>query len=332
MSGDRGRKSSGSGAPFEPRTGSISLGGAQEGEFGLIREMVAQWGALAQGIGDDAAMLTVPDGECLVVSTDAAVEGVHFRREWMSLREIGYRAAVAALSDLAAMGARPIGLLIALSLPRGARRDALEIAEGIGDAATAALAPIVGGNLSAASGISLTTTVLGATPTPIRRSGVKPGDLIHLTGVVGGVKAALEALIRGDDPTPEQRARLVRPSARLVEGQWLAAQGVHAMIDVSDGVAADVRHLAAASDVRIVLELDDLPCHAGVAPIDAAQSGEEFELAFAAPPTTDLGGFAARFGVPVTAIGRAMPGAPGVVLERRGKRVALPPGHDHFSE
>src|SRR5262245_42670453 len=110
------------------------LGGDGEAEFDAIKAMLARWGARAVGIGDDAAVLDAPRGDSLVVSVDTSVEGRHFKREWLSPREIGYRAVAAALSDLAAMAALPVGVLVALGVPRGWRDSLLELADGIGDA------------------------------------------------------------------------------------------------------------------------------------------------------------------------------------------------------
>src|SRR4051812_5718851 len=128
----------------------IALGPGQE--FDIVRTLLAEWGKAAQRIGDDAAILEVPAGEKLVVSTDTSLEGVHFRRDWLNSFEIGYRATAAALSDLAAMAARPLGILIALTLPEGDRNEAREIAIGIREGASAVMCPIVGGDLSAGGG------------------------------------------------------------------------------------------------------------------------------------------------------------------------------------
>ena len=127
--------------------GNIELGPGKE--FDLVRTIVDEWGKSAQHIGDDAAIITVPEGEKLVVTTDTSVDGVHFRHEWLNHFEIGYRATAAALSDLAAMGARPLGIVIALTLPEADRLSARALATGIREGASAVLCPIVGGDLSA---------------------------------------------------------------------------------------------------------------------------------------------------------------------------------------
>src|SRR3954468_16749031 len=194
-------------------------------EFDLVRTLLAEWGKTAQSIGDDAAVLDVPPGERLVVTTDTSVEGVHFRREWLNYFEIGYRATAAALSDLAAMGARPIGVVIALTLPEGDRQEARALATGIREGAAAVLCPIVGGDLSAGKVLSLTITALGSVPRPLSRAGAKVGDRVYVTGSLGGPDAALRAWLAGKEPRESERARFACPVPRIDAGIALAARG-----------------------------------------------------------------------------------------------------------
>jgi thiamine-monophosphate kinase len=308
----------------------LALGAGRE--FDAIRSMLRVWGSRARGIGDDAAVLDVPTGERLVASTDAAVEGVHFRRDWLSPREIGARTAAAALSDLAAMAAAPLGLLVALGVPPAWRDQLDELARGIGDVAERSGCPVVGGNVSAAGELSLTLTVLGAALRPLGRDGLESGDVLYVTGALGGPAAALDALREGRAPRAAHRARFAAPQPRLAEARWLADAGAHAAIDVSDGVVADAGHLAAASGVRVVLELASIPCIEGATPELAAASGEEYELlvGFASRSLPDVRAFQSRFGVALTAIGRVAEGD-GVIVERDGARVDPPHGHDHLS-
>lgn len=313
--------------------GGVALGPGRE--FDAIRRMLALWGPAASDVGDDAAVLSVPAGELLCVSTDASVEGVHFRRGWLTPREIGYRATVAALSDLAAMAARPLGVLVAVVLPERWRGELDALAEGVGEAALATGAPIVGGDTSAGAELSLTVTVLGAARVPLRRSGARPGDVVYVTGTFGGPFAALAAFLEGREPDPAHRGRFARPAARVGEARWLAERGARAAVDVSDGLAADLAHVAAASGVRIVVDLDRVPRVAAVSAADAARSGEEYELALTAPAGLDARAFAERFGVPLTAVGTVEhvgAGAAGEIEARvGGRRVDLPAGHDHLS-
>lgn len=297
------------------------------GEFDLIRDFVRRWGAAARGVGGDCAELDVPAGERLIVSTDSSVEHVHFRRRWLSAHEIGYRATAAALSDLAAAAATPIGLLLALTAPAAWRSELGAIAEGVADAAMAAGAPIVGGDVTAGAVLSLTVTVLGRARRPLSRRGARSGDAVYVTGWLGGPGAALRALLAGAEPDAAHRARFAHPEPRLQEARWLAARGARAAIDLSDGLAADARHLAAASAVRVRLETERVPRMPGVDVRDALASGEEYELLVTAPPGLDVAAFRDAFGLPLTMVGTVLPGGePGVEA-----RVDLPGGHDHFS-
>ena len=161
--------------------GNIELGPGKE--FDLVRTLLAEWGKSAQHIGDDAAIVEVPAGEKLVITTDTSVDGVHFRHEWLNHFEIGYRATAAALSDLAAMGARPLGIVIALTLPEADRVEARALATGIREGASAVLCPIVGGDLSSGKTLSLTITALGGVARPLSRGGAKAGQRVYVTGL-----------------------------------------------------------------------------------------------------------------------------------------------------
>lgn len=331
----------------------VTLGPGRE--FDAVRALLEQWGSAAIGIGDDGAVLEVPAGSRLVVSTDSTVEAVHFRPQWLTAEEIGWRATMAALSDLAAMGAAPLGVLLALTVPARWRPALGPLAEGIGAAVRAQGAPIVGGDVTDGDRLALAITVLGHTPRPLSRAGARPGDLLWVTGRLGGPGAALAAWERGGAPSEAARARFARPAARLAAGQWLAAHGATAAIDLSDGLGGDAAHIAAASGVRCVLDLDAIPCVAGAGPMEALASGEEYELLVAIPeaavraavpasPASPAGGAADAFGaafaaahggLALTRIGRVeAPGpddAPGVRGESGGRPVALPRAHDHFA-
>jgi thiamine-monophosphate kinase len=300
-------------------------------EFDAIRQMVARWGSRAVGVGDDAALVDLPRGDTLVASVDSTVEDVHFRRGWLTGWEIGYRAAAAALSDLAAMGAAPVGMLIAIAIPDSWRPNMLEIAEGVGEVAKRWKAPILGGNTTRGRELSITTTVLGSVFGPLERRAVKPGHRLYVTGRLGASGAALRALLDNAEPDPRHREKFARPQPRVAEARWLAGEGAVAAIDVSDGLVADLGHLAAASGVRIELDLDHIPVADGVNPTDAAASGEEYELVVSAPEPLDLEAFVAAFRLPLTPIAHAVAGDPGVDVRRKGRRVANPGGHDHFS-
>lgn len=319
--------SQGASAEHEPH---LPLGAGAE--FDAIRAMLREWGPRASGIGDDAAVLDVPAGERLVVSTDATVEGVHFRREWLSSEEIGARAATAALSDLAAMAARPLGMLLALGVPDGWRPELRELARGVGASAAQARCPVVGGNVTRARELSLTITVLGTVERPLRRRGARPGEEVYVTGRLGGPAAALRALESGRVPDPEHMARFAGPRARIAEARWLAGCGATAGIDISDGLGADLAHLARASGVSVDLHLTHVPCVDGVPPEDAVASGEEYELivTFPADAAPDEGQFASQFGIPLTRIGVAQR-ATGEPVRAIDAHVDPVRGHDHLS-
>ena len=315
-------------APGAPHT---ALGGGRE--FDAVRTLLARWGDRARGVGDDAAILDVAPGARLVVSTDTSAEGVHFRAGWFTPAELGWRAATSALSDLAAMAARPLGLLFAASVP--ARwRDALpEIGDGVADAAAQVGCPIVGGDLTSGRDLVLTITVLGEAARPVTRAGALPGDVLYVTGRLGAPGRALDALLRGDTPAPAHRARFAHPHARVAEACWLAERGARALVDISDGLLAEAGHLAAASGCRLAIDRTRVPRVEGAAPDDALTSGEEYELLCAAPDSLDANEFLGTFGVELTRIGTVLPPdphGPDVVLED-GARVDLPGGYDHFT-
>jgi len=309
---------------------SLALGSGAE--FDAIRGMLARWGKRATGIGDDAAVLDVPRGDSLVASVDSFVEHRHFRSGWITPREIGYRAVTAALSDLAAMAARPLGILVALNLSAAYEKQLMELADGIGDAVDAATTRILGGNVTGAEELCLTTTVMGAAFAPLARKGLEPGDFIYVTGRLGGPGAATAAWLTGHAPAAEHRARFAKPVARLREARWLADRGAVAAIDISDGLAADLEHLAAASGVGADIDLDRLPLVSGVDDvIGAAASGEEYELLVGMRGELDASEFERTFNLPLTAIGRVTTREEGIAFSRGGGRVAKPSGYDHLS-
>lgn len=303
------------------------------GEFDVISAALRRWGALARGVGDDCAVIDVPSGEKLVLSVDTALEGVHFRKSWLSPQEVGYRATTAALSDLAAMAATPIGVAVALTLPDGWRPEFLQLCDGIGRAVQSADAVIIGGDLTRGAELSLTLTVIGSAAAPLSRRGAQVGDAVWVTGRLGGPLLALRAWERGGSPGPECRARFAHPVARFAEAKWLQQRGATALIDVSDGVLSEAAHLAAAGGVRLCIDLDALPLFSAASPEEAARSGEEYELVLTAPAGLDAAAFTDEHQLALTRIGTVEAGAvgaPPLEVHRRGRRVELPRGHDHF--
>ncbi|MBI4542519.1 MAG: thiamine-phosphate kinase [Gemmatimonadetes bacterium] len=307
-------------------------------EFDRIRRLAARWRERAHGLGDDCAFLEA-GGETLAVSVDLAVEGVHFRREWLTPAEIGYRAAAAALSDLAAVAAEPMALLLSLGLPVGEDEATVQaLADGVGDAAADAGAVIVGGDLSRADQLVVGCCVIGRAPSAVRRVGARPGDRLVVTGALGGPLTALTAWEAGEEPDAEARVRFARPAPRHVAARFLAAHRARAMIDLSDGLAGDVGHLLAASAVGAALWVERIPVlHAAASCAArlgeppwrfAARSGEEYEL-LAALPSDVADAELAQAPVPVAVIG-VVEAEPGVRASDAGRAVVLPPGYDHF--
>lgn len=300
-------------------------------------------GTLVVGPGDDAAVIEAQAGARIVLSTDASIEGVHFRREWMTWEVIGHRAAAAALSDLAAMGAAPIGLLVSAALPPELDAGtAAALGRGVGRALALAGGRLLGGDVVASPGpVMLDVTVVGQTRRPVTRSGARPGDEVWVTGTLGGAASAVADLLAGLEPLPAARAAFERPRPRIREGLRLAEAGASAMIDLSDGLARDARHLSLASGVRLELEWDRLPIHEGAAPHVETEAGrrivlsggEDYELLIGAAPGI-LGAVRSTFerdlDVRLTEIGRVLEGSGVAILDASGAPLAPRGGFDHF--
>jgi thiamine-monophosphate kinase len=303
-------------------------------EFDRIRAIIEALGSRASALGGDVALVPV-GGELLALSTDVSVEGVHFRRDWLSLEEIGWRSTASALSDLAAAASECVGVLVALTAnPREPEDTFASVMRGV-DAAVASVDGIVlGGDLSRGDAMSLAVTVVGRSARGISRRGARAGDGLWITGELGGARAALAAWNAARAPEPAARERFARPVPRLPEGRWLADHGATAMMDLSDGLGADAGHLAAASDLALHIELSQVPLHraaraeaalTGQRPaLFAAWGGEDYELLAAMPAE-----FTGTSEFPLTRIGELRPGT-GVTFTLDGRPVA-PGGYDHFA-
>jgi thiamine-monophosphate kinase len=264
------------------------------GERALLTELERR--GLVVGVENDAAQL----GDGLVVTQDALVEGVHFRRDLLSSRDLGYRAAAVNLSDLAASGAVPDCLIVTLAAPpETAVGDVLDLYDGLAEPGV----PVKGGDTAAAPQLVLSVTAVGRSERVPGRGGARPGDRIVVTGPLGAAGAAF------------REGRIVRPPIRLDEGRRLAATA-HALLDISDGLAVDAGHIAGRSGCRVVIELDRVPLASG-ATVEDLGFGEDFELLAA---VADPVGFAE--------IGRCEPGA-GVEFLLDGRPHELP-GYEHF--
>ncbi len=316
---------------LEPRAHQAMREGA---EFDTIRALMARWGDLAVDIGDDAAVLVPPATGTRVVSVDACVEDVHFRRSWISAREVGVRAAVAALSDLAAMGARAEYVLIAFVIPDGWREELSEVADGMGAVIGEAGARIVGGNLSRGAVFSITTTAIGSAKRVVPRSGARAGDLVVVTGVLGGPGSAIQAWEAGENPTAWSRGRFAAPAPRWGEGEALALAGATAMIDISDGLAGDARHVAAASGVQLELDAARVPAGPGILAEAAMQSGEEYELLACIPAAAYealAAAWAAVSAVSLTVVGVVRAADADAVAQSNSAEARVGRGFDHFT-
>jgi thiamine-monophosphate kinase len=230
---------------------------ADVGEFGLVRrfaEVFEQGPDVLLGPGDDAAVVAVPDGR-VVVSTDLHVEGRHFRRDWSAALDVGHRVAAANLSDLNAMGGRATALTVGLAAPTDLPAAwALDLAAGIAEECALVGASVVGGDLTAADQVVVAITVLGqVTGEPVRRSGASPGDVVAIAGRQGWAAGGLAVLARGFRSPRALVEAYRRPQPPYGAGPTAAAAGATAMIDVSDGLLADVGHVAEASGVAVDL-------------------------------------------------------------------------------
>jgi len=252
------------------------------GELGLLAELERL--GLAQGIEHDAAQI---DG--LVVTQDALVEGVHFRFDLLTWRELGFRAAAVNISDLAASGAEPLALIVSLGLPGATElADVVELYEGLRETGV----PVRGGDTTRADSVLLSVTALGRSERVPGRAGAEPGDLIVVTGQLGAAGAAF------------RNGQLRRPPVRIAEGRRLA-QVATAMLDISDGLAVDAGHIARRSSCRLEIDLESIPLAPG-ATIDDLAFGEDYELLAATPDPLDF-----------TVIGRCEEGS-GLNLELAG--------------
>ena len=248
-------------------------------EFDFLAELERR--GLVVGIEHDAAQI---DG--LVVTQDALVEGVHFRFDLVDWHELGYRAAAVNLSDLAASGAEPVALIVGLAAP--SLDHAVELYEGIAETGV----PVRGGDTTRADTVVVSVTALGRSDRVPGRAGATPGDLVVVTGPLGAAGAAF------------REGRLVRPPIRLAEGRRLA-QVADAMLDISDGLGPDARHIAERSGCRIEIDIGSVPLAAG-ATLEDLEFGEDYELLAATPDPLDF-----------TVVGRCVEGS-GVDVDLRG--------------
>ena len=323
-----------------------------EGEFELIARLIERLPPPGPRVripsGDDAAV-TEHEGP-LVISVDALIEGVHFTLPEFPMRAVGRKALAAALSDLAAMGAEPSEAFVVLGVPEGGEGEGLlELADGLGEVAEREGVSVVGGDVSRSPALLLSVTAIGAEAdgSPlVTRGGAKPGDRVAVTGELGGAALALWLLGDGSgaklDPATRESllSRQLDPRPRLAAGRALGAAGAGAMIDLSDGLAADAGHLAEAGGVRLEIDAARLPLARGLTEAVeaeeearrlAASGGEDFELLVAIAPERIDGARAAveATGCPLTEIGEVVEGEGAAVLGPSGEELELA-GFDHL--
>jgi len=339
------------------------------GEVALLKQIRAQaaqlspgaaHGGLRLGIGDDCALLRIASGEELAVTTDLSISGRHFRLDWQTPESIGHRTLARGLSDLAAMGARPVAAFLSLGLPtelvQNQQKNWVErFFDGFFALASAFQTPLAGGDLAQSPLAVADIVLVGAVRRgkALLRSGARPGDLLYVTGTLGGAAAGLARLAQlaatahaaqpGSKriappriPTKLQSllAPFLSPQPRIAQGLWLARRALStAAIDLSDGLSTDLAHLCAESAVAAEVEAAALPIHPGATLAQALNGGEDYELLFTAPPAARMPRSIA--GVSITCIGRMVGPRKGraqvALVTVNGTRPLAPQGWEHFS-
>lgn len=327
----------------------MSLGGLGEFQFiERLRRRIGDHEALVLGIGDDCAVGRVPPGELLLTSTDLLIEDVHFRRSWTDMHDLGRKSVSVNVSDVAAMGGRPVALFLALGIPSDLSLEDLDrFTDGVLAACRDYGAVLAGGDTCRSPrGLFVSVTVQGAVAEgrQVTRSGTRPGDLVWVSGFLGDSALALRELAAGRCPTGDAARRHHDPPARVTLGCALSARGLAtAMIDLSDGLLSDLGHILDSSGCGAVLRRDQLPLspcfHQVLAQHPeqfdlALNGGEDYELLFTSPPeqaeavralsTADL---------PLTPVGRITPRTDGLcVVDAQGNHyTSAQAGFDHFS-
>lgn len=310
------------------------------GEFAVIDRLtagLAPGDATTLGPGDDAAIVTAADGRVLA-SVDVLVDGVHFRTDWATGEQIGRRAALASMSDIAAMGGVPTALLVGLAAPAGTPEElVLGLGRGLDAEARSVGAGLVGGDLTRSEVLTLSVTVLGDLrgADPVTRSGARPGQVVALAGRLGWAAAGLAVLTRGfRSPAAVVGAYRV-PEPPLDQGPVAAAAGAGAMIDVSDGLLADLGHIADASRVAIDVRTRDVPIAPRLQEVASALGKDPVEWVLTGGDDHALVATFAPEAVPdgwtvIGAVGTAPDDGPGRVTVDGAHRDG-PAGWDHFT-
>jgi thiamine-monophosphate kinase len=346
----------------------IARGQGELALLGEIRERAARAsrGGLRRGIGDDCALVAPRHGEELAITTDLSIDERHFRLDWHQPESVGHRVLARGLSDLAAMGARPVAAFLSLGLPRsltiapsrraGCRSWVQRFLDGFLALADAHSTPLAGGDLAESPVAMADIVLVGAVPMgrALLRSGARPGHLLYVTGALGGAAAGLARLTElaknrpGNSKPPHIPKKLeivlaphLYPQPRIAQGLWLQRRGLaSAALDVSDGLSTDLAHLCAESGIAgaesgVAAEVDAalVPIHPAATLDQALHGGEDYELLFTAPAATRVPRSIA--GVKITRIGRIAkprPGQPAITLVTpQGPQPLEPHGWEHFS-
>jgi thiamine-monophosphate kinase len=334
--------------------GKTGMGGAELELLRQIRGRVRRSAGVALGIGDDCALLRVRPDEEIAVTTDLSIDGRHFHVGWHPPESVGYRTLARGLSDLAAMGARPLAAFVSLGLPkelvkttRAGRSWVSRFYDGLLRLAEEHKTPLAGGDL-AESPLALADIVLvGAVPRghALLRSGAKPGDAVYVTGALGGAAVGLDKLAGlAEASTGKKQVRIperwrlllqphLYPQPRLVQGEWLRRYKIAAAaIDLSDGLSTDLAHICEESGVSAEVNAAAIPISAGATLEQALHGGEDYELLFTARPGKRVP--VSLAGVAVTRIGRITEArrgkAPITLLTAEGPRPLARRGWEHF--
>jgi len=292
-----------------------------------------------RGIGDDCAILQLPAGQQLLVTTDLCVEDVHFCSEWDPAQSVGHRCLARGLSDIAAMGGEPVACFLSLGIPpKLPQKWVDEFLRGLLHLARQFHLPLAGGDTSSSDKIIADILLLGRIPSgkALLRSGARPGDRIYVTGELGGAAAVLKRLFAGEEIRPNRTNRHFYPVPRVEPARWLRKRGLaSATIDISDGLSVDLAHICQESRVSALIEAAAIPA-ARAATLDLAlHGGEDYELLFTADRGVKLPNKIA--GVPIAQIGRILPKSSHrsqiQIQDRAGQiKVLNPAGWQHFAK
>jgi thiamine-monophosphate kinase len=340
---------------------SMTAGSGKKGELALLARIERRANrqknsGLRLGIGDDCALLRLAHNEELAVTTDLSIAGRHFQLDWHSPESIGHRTLARGLSDLAAMGARPVAAFLSLGLPRELSGKWLDLFfDGFFALARTHKVPLAGGDLAESPMAVADIILTGAVPRgkALLRSGTRPGDLIYVTGKLGGAAVGLAELERLAESQSKRRSKVgpgklfatsaalrdmlashLYPQPRLAQGLWLMRRGLAtAAIDISDGLSTDLAHLCEESGTGAIVTSSAVPVHPAATLDQALSGGEDYELLFTARPAAHIPRRIA--GIAVTCIGRIerrRAGSPRVTLVTEdGIQPLEPRGWQHFS-